>query len=209
MLYSDIQTNFQSILNRRDITPSQVSTFIGMAIQRIQRDLRIPAMEAQATFIMSGVDGVISVPTDYLEMIALTFNDQINQKKLARVDFQTAMRLGSIPGIPSSYYRSGGNFLIGPFPPLTGTLCYLSYYQDAGTLSLGTDHNWITDSAPDLLIYGALSYASDFFLDERAAKFEERFNSILSSLQLQAFDDELENASISPAYSDHNETNWP
>lgn len=207
MLYFDIQTNFQSILNRRDITPSQVSTFIGMAIQRIQRDLRIPAMEAQATFVMSGVDGVISVPTDYLEMISISFNDNVNQVKLKRTDFQTALRLSNISGIPTSYYRSGGNFLIGPYPPVTGTLCYISYYQDASALLAPTDYNWITDAAPDLLIYGALSYASDFFLDERASKFEERFNSIMSSLQLQAFDDELENASISPAYSDHNEPN--
>lgn len=206
MLYSDIQNNFQSILNRRDITPSQVTTFIGMAIQRIQRDLRIPAMETQTSYVMGGLNGVVPVPGDYLEMIAITFNDNVNQKKLSKTDFQTAIRLGNIPGIPAKYYRSGGSFLIGPYPSLVGTVCYISYYQDATSLVNPTDHNWLTDAAPDLLIYGALCMASDFYLDERADKFEARFSSIMSSLQLQAFDDELENASISPAYSDNNET---
>lgn len=207
MLYSDIQSNIMAILNRRDLTSSQLFTFIGMAIQRIQRDLRVPAMEAQTTFAMNGADGIIPVPGDYLEMIAITFNDNVNQKKLVRTDFQTAIRLGQTPGVPTSYYRSGGNFLIGPYPPLAGTTCYISYYQDASSLNNPTDHNWLTDAAPDLLVYGALCYASDYFLDERADKFEGRFSSIMSSLQLQALDDELENASITPLTTDYHRYN--
>lgn len=204
MLYSELQTNFLSILNRRDITSSQVTTFIGMAIQRIQRDLRIPSMETQTSVMMNGTGGIIPVPGDYLEMIAITFNDAVNQQKLVRTDYQTAIRLSNTPGIPKVYYRAAGNFMIGPYPAQAGTICYISYYQDALSLVAPTDHNWLTDAAPDLLIYGALSYASDYFLDERAQKFEDRFNTIMTALQLQALDDELLNASISPAYQDAN-----
>ena len=208
MLYSDIQTNVQAILNRRDLTPTQLSTFIGFAIQRIQRVLRVPAMEAKTIVTMDGVTGIVQVPGDMLELIALTFNDNVNQKKLVRTDFESAIRLSNIPGIPSSFYRDGGAFLIGPYPN-TGTRCYISYYQDASGLMVPTDHNWLTDACPDLLIYGALCYAADYFLDERSATFESRYNQILSDVQIMALQDELSGASISPAYSDNSTPYWP
>lgn len=201
MLYSDIQTNVQSILNRRDITPSQLATFIGMAIQRIQRSLRVPAMEATTAFVCTGTDGRIPVPGDLLEIISITFNDNVNQVKLRKVDQQSAIRLSNVPGNPTSYYRDRGTFLIGPFPP-GGSVCYITYYQDASSLSNPTDHNWLTDAAPDLLVYGALCYAADYFLDERKQGFEQRFAQIMGDLQLMADDDELLNAAISPAYSE-------
>ena len=124
-----------------------------------------------------------------------------NQRKLTRVDHQTGIRLSNLPGNPTSYYRQGANFLIGPYPG-TGSVAYITYYQDASGLSAGTDHNWLTDVAPDLLIYGALCYAADYFLDDRKQGFEDRFAQILGSLQDMADRDELINASISPAYSD-------
>lgn len=201
MLYSEIQTNVQAILNRRDLTPTQLSTFIGFAVQRIQRVLRVPAMEAKTIVTMNGSSGVIPVPGDMLELIAITFNDSVNQQKLVRTDFQTAIRLSNTPGNPTSFYRDGGSFRIGPYPA-TGTLCYISYYQDAGGLAAPSDHNWLTDACPDLLVYGALCYAADYFLDERSGTFEARFNQIAGDVQTMAQDDELSNASISPAYSD-------
>jgi hypothetical protein len=202
MLYSEIQTNFQAILNRRDLTPTQMSTFISMAIQRIQRVLRVPSMEAVAFYTMNGTNGTMPVPGDLLEVIAIAFNDSVNQQKLVRTDLQTAIRLSNIPGNPTSYYRQSGSFIVGPYPP-AGSVCYVAYYQDASNLALPTDHNWMTDACPDLLIYGALCYAADYFLDERAQSFEARFNQILNDNQQMALADELSNASISPAYSEY------
>lgn len=213
MLYSDIQANIKAILNRRDCTQSQLLTFIGLAIQRIQRTLRVPSMEAQANYTYTGAENsLVPVPGDLLEVIDLTFNDQLRQRKLTRVDHQSAIRLSNLPGNPTSYYRVGGNFLVGPNPP-AGTVITIWYYQDAANLSADGDHNWLTDAAPDCLIYCALSYAADFFLDDRKDSFEQRFASIQSELQSMAQQDELMNASISPAYADqggpwHSPTNW-
>lgn len=200
MLYSDIQANVLSILNRRDCTPSQLKTFIGLAIQRIQRKLRVPAMEAVVIYNTTG-DPLIPVPGDLLELIDLTTNDSVNQQKLVRTDHQSAIRLSNRPGVPTSYFREQGNFRIGPNPPV-GTTIYINYFQDASGLSGDSDHNWITDATPDLLIYGTLSHACDFFVDDRMQSFEGRFNQLLDDVQIMATQDELSNASISPAYRD-------
>ena len=208
MLYSDLKANIMAILNRRDATPSQINTFCGLAIQRIQRTLRVPAMETSTAVTMDGISNLVPVPGDFLELIDLTFNDNTNQRKLIRTDHQSAIRLSNLPGTPTSFYRDKGNFLLGP-KPAQGSICVISYYQDASDLMADTDHNWITDSTPDLLIYGALSYAADFFLDERKQGFEDRYNQIFSDTQLMALQDDLMGAWISPAYSDNPSAYYP
>ena len=72
--------------------------------------------------------------------------------------------------------------------------------MNAGTLSADTDTNWITQVAPTLLVYAALSYAADYFLDDRKQMFEASYVQIAEQMQLMALQDELQNASISPAY---------
>jgi len=199
VLYGDIQTNFATILNRRDLTASQTTLFAGMAIQRIQRSLRIPAMENVLPIITDGT-GLVPIPGDLIEVISLNTNDSTNQEKLVKTTLENAVRKSQIPGVPTVYYRQGANWIIGNVPA-AGTVLYVTYYQDASALVAPTDHNWLTDVAPDLLIYGMLAYAADFFLDERKQGFESTFSTSLGDLQEQAHMDELENASVGLGFS--------
>jgi len=198
MAYVDIKNQFLGLLNRRDITSSLTDTFMGFGIQRIQRELRVPAMEKLATLITDG-SAQISVPGDLLEVISIHTNDQVNHNKLVRCDLQTILDYAKIPGVPKFYYREGASFSIGPYPA-SGTAIYINYFADASSLSADTDTNWITEVAPTLLIYAALSYSCDYFLDDRKQLFEASYQQIADQLQQMALQDELENASISPAY---------
>lgn len=199
MQYSDVQNAFSAILNRRDLTPTQLATFMQFGVQRIQREVRVPSMEMLLAVTFDGTTVNLPVPGDYLEMISINTNDTVNQTKLIRTDLQTAIRESQYPGIPRFYCRQGPNFIIAP-KPSAGVILYLNYYQDAQGLMNPTDTNWITIACPDLLIYAALSYAADFYLDERAGQFEQRYQQIMTQLQNMANQDELENASITPAY---------
>jgi hypothetical protein len=77
----------------------------------------------------------------------------------------------------------------------------MTYYADYSALENDAAENSLTASAGDAVIYGALSYAADYYLDDRRGPFEERFLSILNELQLQADDDELINAAVAPSQS--------
>lgn len=198
MNYGDLKTQFQGLLNRRDITPSLTTTFMNMGIQRIQRELRVPAMEKKAFATTDGTPNV-PVPGDLLEVIALTYITAYTSNKLVKVDFESGLRASMRPGDPKFYTRDVATLVLGPCPP-AGTKIYFNYYADASNLAADSDHNWITDAAPDLLIYGALSYASDYFLDERAQKFEARYLQVADMLTQMAQQDEIENASILPQW---------
>lgn len=198
MAYLDVKTQFLGLLNRRDITPSLTQTFLSFGVQRIQRELRIPAMEKLISITTDGTPA-IQVPGDMLEVIAVYTDDLTNTQKLTRCDLQTILTWSKLPGSPRYYYREGGFFTIGPYPP-AGTSIYINYYVNASDLSADTDTNWITEIAPTLLIYAALSYAADYFLDDRKQMFEASYVQIAEQMQLMALQDEVQNASISPAY---------
>ena len=198
MAYLDVKTQFLGLLNRRDITPTLVNTFLTFGIQRIQRELRLPAMEKVAIFTTDGTFQV-DVPGDYLEAISLYTNSETSHLKLVRADTQTVLDYAKTYGVPQYYSRVGAKFHIGPVPT-TGTQLFIHYYADASALSSDTDTNWITEVAPTLLVYAALSYAADYFLDDRKQLFEASYIQIAEQLQNMALQDELANASVSSAY---------
>lgn len=198
MAYLDVKTQFLGLLNRRDITPTLVNTFLTFGIQRIQRELRLPAMEKVAIFTTDGTYQV-DVPGDYLEMINIYTNTSSSHQRIVRTSAQNILDYLQIPGIPQYYSRVGGKFYIGPYPP-SGTQIFIHYYADTAALSADTDVNWITEVAPTLLVYAALSYAADYFLDDRKQLFEASYLQVAEQLQNMAIQDELGNASVSSAY---------
>lgn len=211
MALSDIQTSFLTILNRRDCTPTQVLGFIALGTLRIQRELRVPDMENLTAYTFTGSEtpvGTLAVPADYLEIISLAVDDAVAQRKLVRVDLTTATQLAQNQGEPEVFYRQGDYFILGP-SPMAGQVVYLSYYQKPTALVNPTDTNSLTTDTPDLLVYAALTYAADTFLDERGDKWEGRYTQILQSVQEQADQDELENASITTAYNTEFDPYYP
>lgn len=200
MSYGDVKTQFLGILNRRDITATLVDTFMGYAIQRIQRELRVPAMERVTEITTDGTSRV-TVPSDLLQFISVHFNDDNNGRtKLTRTDLPTILREASVQGMPRYYHREAQYLYLGPYPPEDQTL-FIHYYADASNLTADADENWLTEIAPSLLVYGALSYAADYFLDDRKMMFEQSYIQTAEQLQIQALQDEVENASIRPAIS--------
>ena len=196
--YLETKNQFLGLLNRRDITPTLVNTFMDFGVQRIQRELRVPAMEKLISVSTDGTSA-FPVPGDLLEVIAIYTDDPVNTQKLVRCDLQSILDWAKAPGSPRFYYREGAYFTIGPCPP-AGTKIYVHYYVNASALSADSDTNWITSIAPTLLVYAALSYAADYFLDDRKQLFEASYTQIAEQMQLMALQDELQNASISPAY---------
>jgi hypothetical protein len=199
MNYAQVKSQFQGILNRRDITPSQVETFMGLGTQRIQRELRVPAMEVKVYTLTDGTPN-ITIPGDLLELISLTHVTAYRADKLVKVDIERGLRASMQVGDPTVFYRDAGNFVIGPCPA-AGEKIHVNYYIDASDLVADIDRNWLTDATPDLLIYAALTYAGDFFLDERLQRFENRYVQIAQSLQAMGNQDDLVNSSISPQWS--------
>jgi hypothetical protein len=202
MNYGQVKAQFTAVLNRRDITPTLTEAFVKNAIQRAQRSLRVPAMEKSVVVSFLKDDPNIDLPGDLLQLINVVWDQDTPYEatKLQREDLHNILNLRNQVGTPYAYARQDGGLLIGPKPWADGTI-RMDYYADFSNLVADTDTNWLTEIAPDLIVYGALSFASDYYLDNRRDQFEERYNSAMMELTNQMQLDELSGgAAIAPTY---------
>ena len=179
---AQIRTQVLALLNRNDCLNSTADSFIDLALSRIQRTLRIAPMERQQDLVSNDAgDNLITIPQDFLSMKYL-WSDQT---MLEFRDFGTFLALPDFTGAPEVYTRARGGFLVKPTPPV-GTAISMIYYGQFDAIPLDTDENSLTNVAPDLLIYGALTFAADHFVDDRKQMFEERYKMIYSELEEQS-----------------------
>lgn len=198
MNYGDIKTHFEALLNRSDITPTLTTNFIDQSIARIQRSLRTPLNESVKTHTLTTLTPSIALPNDFLETISLYFGSH-ELKNIPMVKYRQ-LAASTYTGNPVYYTRQQQDILLFPQPSSGDLVLY--YYSTFPAMVLNTDENALAAVASDLIIYGALAYAADFYLDERAELFEIKFQTFLNELQEQSNDMELNGGtqSINPAY---------
>lgn len=191
-----MKTQFQGLLKRRDCTDDLVETFMQQGVARSQRKLRVPAMEKSILLTISDYDG-ISIPSDLLELKDIS----ANYTTLRRADLNQVLKGERYPGEPQWFARQGSKWRLSPYPD-PDTEVRIDYWAESDALVADDDENTISIIAPDLIIYAALAYAAQYFVDKRAGTFNDTFKSIEEELQSQADADELSGgASVTPAYS--------
>lgn len=178
-----IREQIKALLNRNDATDAQVDTFIEQAVARIQRTLRVPSMEKVEIYSTTeDLPNTLSLPNDFLQLKHLYRSDGV----IEYVDLGRFLKTVDAPGNKPLYYtRVQGSYLIKPTPPQDYEITMI-YYGEIPDLANDTDSNFVTEIAPDLLVYGALTFAADYFVDDRKAAFEEIAVRIFNEIQDQA-----------------------
>ena len=198
MNYGEVKSHFEALLNRSDNTSTLTTTFIDQGIRRITRQLRSGMNEKVQVITLTQQTASITLPSDFIEFISLYYRD----RELIRLPNSQFRKYADNPvqGRPDHFTRQQEAIFIHP-QPSDGELT-LYYYGDFDALSADSDTNALTATAPDLLIYAALTYAADYYLDERAPLFEQKFQAFLTEIQQQADDQELNGSTqqIAPAY---------
>ena len=198
MNYGDLKSHFNDLLNRSDITSNLTTRFIDQGISRIQRQLRTPMNEKVRNYTVTSQTASVTVPNDFIELISL-YQDDREVRRLPMSNFRP-LAANTYTGKPVYFTRQQAALLLHP-QPTSGTLT-LIYYGEFDAMSADSDENILAKAAPDLIIYAALTFASDFYLDTRSELFEGKFNQFLSEIQSQSDDQELSGGtnSIRPAY---------
>lgn len=199
MNYGDLKSHFNDLLNRSDITTALTTRFIDQSISRIQRQLRTPLNEKLKTYTITANTTSLTLPTDFLEIISLYYE----QYELQRVPMSKFRELNdnTYTGSPTHFTRQQEDLLLYPTPTSGSVVLY--YYGEFDAMTADSDENALAAVASDLIIYGALTYAADYYLDERATIFEEKFTQFLTEIQEQSNDQELNGGvqQIQPAYT--------
>lgn len=211
MNYGELRTKFIARMRRRDMDTTLADGFLQDAITRIQRVVRVPAMEKSIQVTITPEtypNGRLAIPSDYLKLKDITVN---GRHKLAKRELDWVINGSSAVGTPNSYARQGGAWVLSPRPfdqftddagNVRSTVIRVDYWAEFPSASLPTDDTILIDIASDAVLFGALSYACDHWNDARGDKFEARFTQIISDIQSQADDDETSGgAVVAPAYT--------
>lgn len=179
--YTDLKTSIADWLNRDDLAGA-IPTFITLAEAKINRELRIGAMESIISANLT-VGGSLSLPSAYVQMRRIVVNNnvltQLSPEQL-RERYESATR-----GEPKYYAIIGTNVHFGPVPDSTYSY-ELVIYSRFTALSASNETNWLTTNAPDLLLYGALVEAAPYIQeDDRVPMWQAMFARVMDDVKTE------------------------
>lgn len=198
MTYASLVTDLQGYLQRYDATIlSQIPRFIMLSQQAVARDLKILGFREEVTGAFDTTvqtTGLMAKPVNWRKNIAFYVSTGASFNVHSPVLFRgyeyvrTVYADPSIVGKPRYYADADWNhWLIGPSPDVSVAPYFkIAYYGILAQLDNTTQTNWLTDNAPDWLLYRCLLEAAGFVkTDERIPTWENRYEKATQSLLKQ------------------------
>lgn len=168
---------------RRNIAEEVLNDFIELALSKANRALRIPPLESYGSFAVDE-NGYFGIPDNFIEtkVMKVIINGNsisLERKSISEVDHIANQSSGSQPCV---YGRLGDSFRIAPYGTVDQVEMY--YYYAIPEMSADDSENWLTQHAPEVLLYGAMaelcSYTRD---DEGEGRWNSKFNEAVNILQ--------------------------
>lgn len=202
--YATMRQNLIDLLNRTDLTDpnsSLVKGWFDNSIQRIQREVRAPHMEKVLTISTATTVSTVTIPTDYLETKAFVWSDGTNGGEVQPLELGTYYaRINNIYDFPEFYCRQVNQWLVNA-PIAAGAVAIVVYYAEETPLVNDSDETTLCKIAPDLIVYGALTYAAQYYIDDRKDAWEQMFQTFCAQVQSQSSEGDLQNGAnaVGPA----------
>ena len=174
--YAELQTAIGNFLARSDLT-DRIPEFISLAEARMSRELNSRSQEKRVTAATISSDEFISLPTDLrkIRLVKLNTNPIVVLDYAAPTDFYTTYP-SSGGGRPKYYTVIGSEIALRPIPDSVYTV-ELIYGEDIAALSSSNTTNTILTRHPDSYLYGSLSAAYIYLMDEaRASQYDTLFS---------------------------------
>lgn len=181
--YADLQTSIANFLARDDLT-AQIPNFIQLAEARINRELETREQEKRVQAPLVAGDEYIALPTDLREVREV----KLNTSPLTVLSYASPTGLDTQyssngQGKPQGYSIVGKEMKVRPVPD-SGYTMEIIYIGNVDALSAVSTPTLFIRS-PDLYLYGALTEAYVYLLDEqRAAQYDEKFTRAINEVRM-------------------------
>lgn len=196
MTYTSLLSDVQNYLQRQDaLVIAQIPRFIMLAQQRIPREMKLLGFREEVTGIFDGTaqtTGIMQKPSDWRKTIAFfvgtgsTNNVHTPVFERPYEYLRTTYPDPTVTGIPRFYADADfDHWLIVPTPSSAFPF-KIPYYQLPAMLDNTVQTNWLTDNAPDVLLYACLLEAIPFLkTDERIPVWQGLYANAKAALQAQ------------------------
>lgn len=181
--YTSLLSTISDYLERDDLTAS-IPVFIRLAEKKCSRILKAQLATLTVTDALTINSPLVTKPQRWVEN--LSFSVQVDGqviplKKRSRETIQTMYPDTTVIGTPKYYAEWQENyFYIGP-TPADAYPFELVVYQEPVPLDNNNQTNYLTDNAPDLMIYSTLLEAEGYLKnDERVPLWKAARDEIIS-----------------------------
>lgn len=181
--YATLKTSIANFLARSDLD-TQIPEFIQLAEARINRELETREQEKRSQATLEVGDEYIALPSDLREIREV----KLNTSPITVLDYMSPTSLdisysGNSSGKPLGYSVIGLEMKLRPIPDSAYT-AEIVYVGSVPALSDVSTPVLFTRS-PDLYLYGALTEAYVYLLDEqRAAQYDEKFTRAINEVRM-------------------------
>jgi len=187
----ELRAQFQDILNRTDCSEDQADKFLDFGLRRSERVLRTPLQKQLLDYpIPEGYPEYITVPAGYLGLEWL------------RINGYSPRRISPANSCDDGFWFEKGQIHFRP-AIAEGDTIRLSYYAET-SLDAGDDEEVspTSISIPDVIIYAALVFAADTFVDERKQSWKDTLKELIAEVQDMSDRDSLVQGVISNPYTE-------
>lgn len=171
--YSELQSHVADTLNRTDLT-TPITTFIQMAEQSLNRDIRVRRLVDHGILSVTGDDTVLPSAFSSVESwyhdgptfrgpIEIVNPDMIGQLK----------RRHGATGTPAFAAIIEGVARYAPAPNGTFSTEFV-YWEKVPSLTVSATTNWLLDDHADIYIYAALAETAPYLKDDNRIQVWER-----------------------------------
>lgn len=162
--YAQLKSDIKSWTSSPDLTDAELDNCITVTISRINREMRFRGMETLADLTVDAQE--VALPSDFrgARSLYLDSSEAIDVRYMPPEVLDSLQRTGT--GQPRYFTIRNATirFDVAPDETYTGKL---HYYQKFETLSDSNETNWLTDNAPDLLLWGSCMAASLYTRDDK------------------------------------------
>lgn len=181
--YSDLKDAVANWADRHDLEPN-IPDFIHLAEARINRRLRIRAMETKEYANTISGQANYKLPAGFIQMREFRLNKEPTVSlQYVTPEIYESWNLGR--GRPKYYTIIANELRLGPVPVDKYEMEML-FYRKFDNLSDTNPTNWVLENAPDILLYGSLLELEPFIQnDQRLQVWAQAYDAAYESLQDQ------------------------
>ena len=189
--YVQLKTAIQDYTENTETSfVTNLPTFIRAAEDRIFKLVDLEVFRKNATSALTQSDPYLSVPSDYLASFSLSVTNSSSKEFLLQKDVNFVHEYNpnsATTGTPKYYaFFDADNFIVAPTPDSNYSV-ELHYYYRPASLTAGSDSGttWLSDNAPNALLYGSLVEAYIYMKGEQdmLQMYEKQFTEAMSRIK--------------------------
>jgi hypothetical protein len=188
LTYDSLINTIEQYLERNDAAVvDQIPTFITLAEFEIAQQIKTLGQIEVAQGVMSVGNPIIQKPARWRKTVSMsvTSGGEKTPVFLRKYEYLTNYNAESPNGLPLYYGDYDyDNWYVSPIPD-QGYSFEVLVYQRLQPLSSANQTNWITNNAPNAILFGALLQAVIYLKDDARQIFQQKYDMAMQALKAE------------------------